>query len=223
MITATSPQRNPILTSFSSLSGRVAIFGGSFDPITNAHIAVAQHIQDSKQLDYVVFMPTPSNPLKAAVQASAQDRLAMLRLALSPHRAMLVSDWELKQQQFVPTSETLRHVRGELPDEASLHLIIGSDCLDTLSRWVNVMKIFEHAEVITLSRKVLAEDDFRKLAPLGEQCIDHIRRNLVEVPPIAGSSTEVRKAVATGQSIEALVPPGVPEYIRHAGLYHRAP
>lgn len=219
MITA-KIQHDPVLRSFSDLHGRIGIFGGSFDPVTNAHLEVARIVQRAHNLDFIVFMPTPSNPLKDVINAAGKHRFEMLKGALAEQQRFYVSDWELDFQEFVPTSVTVNQIKQLIPKDSSLHFIIGSDCIDTFARWVNVRNIFNAAEVITVTRSELSEQDFSKLKPLEDRFIDHIRSKLVVVPPIPGSSTAVRAAAEKGEDISSMVPKRVADYIAKLGLYN---
>jgi len=113
---------------------KIALLGGTFNPVHYGHLLIAQTALDSYSLDKVVFVPAGRPPHKKSPRTSAQDRLAMLRLAVRGHPVFAVSDWEIRQDRVVYTWETLEHFHHVWP-KASLYFIIGSDAFRTLPKW----------------------------------------------------------------------------------------
>ncbi len=133
---------------------RIALFGGTFDPIHNGHLLMAEAARESHHLERILFVPAGFPPHKRAPRASARERLRMVRLALRGNPSFGVSDWEIRQNRVVYTYETLEHFRRRYP-EASLYFVLGSDALKKLPHWR------EFRRVKSLCRLAVA----RRLAP----------------------------------------------------------
>jgi nicotinate-nucleotide adenylyltransferase len=130
---------------------KIALLGGTFNPVHNGHLLIAQTALDSYTLDKVVFIPAGLPPHKKSPRTSIQDRLAMLRLAVRGNPAFAVSDWEIRQGRVVYTWETLEHFHRLWPN-ASLFFIIGSDSLKTLPKWRKSNRIRRLCRVIAIPR-----------------------------------------------------------------------
>jgi nicotinate-nucleotide adenylyltransferase len=113
---------------------RIALLGGTFNPVHGGHLLIAEAARQAFHLDRVIFVPAGQPPHKKRPLTSAQHRLAMLRLAVRGNPFFRISDWEIKQKRVVYTVETLEHFRKQWP-KAALHFIIGSDSLKDLPRW----------------------------------------------------------------------------------------
>jgi nicotinate-nucleotide adenylyltransferase len=113
---------------------KIALFGGTFNPVHCGHLLIAQAALEAHHLDRVVFIPAGHPPHKQKPGTSARRRLAMLRLAIRGNRAFRVSDWEIRQERVVYTFETVDHFRRRWP-KAELYFIVGSDALKTLPTW----------------------------------------------------------------------------------------
>src|SRR5438477_7389486 len=113
---------------------RIALFGGTFNPVHYGHLLIAETARESYHLDQVVFVPAGRPPHKKRPLTSAQRRLAMLRLAVRGNPAFKIDDWEIRQKRVVYTVQTLERFLLRLPG-ASFHFLIGSDSLKGLPRW----------------------------------------------------------------------------------------
>ncbi len=200
---------------------RIALFGGSFDPVQEAHIFVAQKAMEAFRLDKVIFIPARQNPLKNdAPGASAEQRLDMLKLALSEESAFEVSDLELQAEaELSYTVDTVESFRKLYP-EATLFFLIGSDNLDTLHQWKSLELLFSLLDgVIVVSRH--RED--RKKLELNEQLSgaqkEKLREGFLDIEPVELSSTEIREALASKAFNGEGLPKKVFEYIQEKSLY----
>jgi len=113
---------------------RIALFGGTFNPVHYGHLLIAEAARQSQKLDRVVFTPAGIPPHKKRPHTSAPHRLAMLRLAIRGNPAFTASDWEIRQKRVVYTYETLEYFHGRWP-QASLYFILGSDSLRLVPKW----------------------------------------------------------------------------------------
>ena len=200
---------------------RVGIYGGTFSPIHNGHIAAAKAFMEQMWLDILYVIPTGVTPHKDMKgNATAADRLEMCRLAFADMDGVIVSDLEMKREGKSYTVDTLRELYD--PD-GRLFLLMGTDMLMTLDQWREPDEIFRLCYPVYVRRETDGELD----APIVEKIKSYqdkygkvVRR--IVTPAIELSSTDVRAAVAEGFPIEGAVPPAVAAYIREHGLYRNA-
>lgn len=214
-------QRDPWLEDLRGLSGRIGLYGGSFDPVHRAHLEVARSALRALAFDRVIFLPTARNPMKPrGPRASDEDRAAMLRLALAEEPAFYVSPLELRRAGTSYTIDTLRAVRSAVDPGAELVFVMGSDCLPDFPRWVRVRELFDYARICAVERAGFAREDLGRLEPeLGAELVERLRRDFVSRPPIPGSSTAARAAAREGRLDASELAPAVAAYVRERGLY----
>lgn len=111
---------------------KIALFGGSFDPPHNGHIAIVEKALEQLDVDRVIVVPTYLNPFKSGMHAPALQRLEWLRTIFATEPRVEVSDFEVAQERPVPTIETVQHYAGEAQTR---YLIIGADNLASLETW----------------------------------------------------------------------------------------
>lgn len=193
------------------VANRVAIYGGSFDPIHNGHLAVAEAARDRFELDEVMIVPTAHPPHRSDAVASYQDRYNMIELAVEGRRAIHPSKLEEPGSAFKHyTIETLRRLRQMLPKD-ELFVIIGVDSYNNLHTWREPQALATEAELIVVSRPGSEPDAKLRLPASRVHFIRDIQQDV--------SASQIRAAVAAGQPIEKFVPRAVAEYIRAHHLY----
>lgn len=196
--------------------GRVGLFGGSFDPVHNGHLAAARRAREAGELDAVVFIPAAVSPLKVGrMVAPDEDRLAMLRLAIADEAAFSVSDYEIAKAGVSYTIDTVRHFEAAWPD-ARFILIIGADSLATLHRWREARALVDRCEILTLARPGWTVDC---VPGFDEAVAARLLAGVVADFSQDVSSSEVRRRLAAGRSASGLVPAAVADYIRRRNLY----
>ena len=196
---------------------RVAVFGGTFNPIHNGHLHLAGRFAELLQSDLVLLIPTNVPPHKQAPDlAPAADRLAMCRLAVRDNNLFQVSDMEIRRGGPSYTSETLLRLRGLFPD-AELSLIVGEDMFVTLEQWRSPETIYRLAVLCAAPRSPEGTAALRQYAARIEAKGARTRIENIDYLPV--SSTLVRKKIREGKSISALVPEPVERYIREKKLY----
>lgn len=196
--------------------GRLAVYGGSFNPVHRGHIHLAEQFRLRLRLDRVVLMPAGIPPHKAAPDlAAAPDRLAMCRLAAA-EAGLEVSDLELRRSGPSYTVDTLRALRGQNPGD-ELFLITGEDMFLTLLTWRDAPEILRLAAVCAAPRSW--EGMRRMEAYAAELRAAGGRIFLQDIAYLPISSTQVRRAVREGRSIRELVPEAVAGYIESRHLY----
>ncbi len=178
---------------------QVGLFGGSFDPIHVGHVALAKGILEQCHLDEVWLMVSPQNPLKQQSDLSDdQTRFEMAQLALEDVPGVKACDYEFQLSKPSYTWNTLQHLRKDYPDTA-FTLIVGGDNWARFERWYHWKDILRNHRVVVYPRSPYP--------------------GTVELPLIDVSSTEIRRRVRVGQSIDGLVPEQVAAYIKKRGLY----
>ena len=200
---------------------RVGIYGGTFSPVHNGHVAAAKAFMEQMWLDILYVIPTGVTPHKDMQgDATAADRLEMCRLAFEGMEGVIVSDLEMRREGKSYTVDTLR----ELYDpEGRLFLLMGTDMLLTLDKWREPDEIFRLCYPVYVRRETDGEMDgaiVEKISSYQQKYGKVVRR--IVTPAIELSSTDVRAAVAEGFPIEGAVPPAVAAYIRDRGLYRNA-
>jgi nicotinate-nucleotide adenylyltransferase len=199
---------------------RLALFGGTFDPVHYGHLLLAEQCREQCRLDEVWFMPAASPPHKREQPLSAAEhRVDMLRLAIGGHEALSVSLIEIERGGTSYTVDTLEHLRGLRPDD-ELFLLLGSDSLADLPTWRDPARVCELATPVAVGRAGGPQIDYAPLASLvTPQRLSEIRRHLVAMPLVELASSDIRRRVAAGRSIRYQTPRSVEQYIHTHGLY----
>ncbi len=171
---------------------RVGIFGGSFDPVHNVHLALAEAAAKTLRLDRVIFVPAAHSPLKSEVpSAPAELRVEMLRAALENVPAAEVSTWEIEQGGKSFSFNTVRHFRETLP-RADFFWIFGADQLAQLDRWHEAEALCREVAFVAMRR------DADALPPVPAALKGFARVIPLTLPRADLSSTEIRQKIAAG-------------------------
>lgn len=189
---------------------RVGVFGGSFDPVHNAHVALARLALEQLKLDEVRWIPVCRPSQKTRKLSDAADREAMVRLAIAGEPRFVLDRIELRRRGVSYTLDTIRELAAAEPGTEWV-LILGQDQYATLHTWRDWRELVSQVTLAIANRPDVA-------AALNEQ-IGRVPHQLVTLPMMDISSTEVRRRVAAGESIASLVPPAVASYIERRHLY----
>lgn len=194
---------------------KVGIFGGCFDPVHNAHLTLAEVARDALGLDRVIFVPAAASPLKTGTpNASGEDRLEMLEVAIAKRADFEVSDWELKQGGTSYSLATAKHFSEAFPF-AEFYWLLGADQLALLDRW---HKIEDLAKIVRFAAMCRDGDTLPAISPEIEKfvCIMPL-----SVPPVDISSTFIREKISTlsDDELEHYMPKQVIKIIRKNKLY----
>ncbi len=197
---------------------RIGIYGGTFSPVHNGHVAAARAFMAQMWLDILYVIPTGLTPHKEMQgNATAADRLEMLRLAFGDMEGVVVSDMEVRRAGKSYTVDTLRALSRP---EDRLFLLCGTDMMLTLDSWREPEEIFRLCYPVYIRREndtALDEEIVRKNTLYQQKYGKVVRRILAPVVDV--SSSQVRQAVADDQPIDSLVPPAVADYIKAKKLY----
>jgi nicotinate-nucleotide adenylyltransferase len=202
---------------------RLGILGGTFDPVHYGHLLLAECCREQCQLDAVWFLPAAVPPHKQDRELTpAPQRIEMLDLAIAGNRAFSVCRFETDRGGVNYSVDTLAHFREEDPSR-ELFLLVGADMFLDLPHWRSTARVCELAVPVVVGRPGCGPIDFECLREIaGPERIELMRRHQVEMPEIGISGTELRRRVASGQSIRYRVPRAVEMYIKTHGLYNIA-
>jgi nicotinate-nucleotide adenylyltransferase len=202
---------------------RVALFGGSFDPVHVAHLILAECALEEARLERVIFVPARRSPHKTdADPAPDADRLQMLRLATEGNDRFDVSDLEMQRPQPSYTLTTVRQFRDRLGPQCRLCLLLGADSIRGLASWWRVRELLEEVEVVAFARPGAPLENLCVLeSQLGAAAVERLRRGLIRAPLLEVSAAGIRESLRAGRSVRYLVPEPVLRHIRERGLYRQ--
>lgn len=209
-------------------------YGGSFDPVHNGHLAVARAARDAFAAE-VLMLPAGDPPHKDTTHADAEQRAAMLALALANVTDIALDRRELQRAGPSYTVDTLRELRSEWGPHAPIAWLIGADSLVQLQTWHRWRELFELAHLVVVPRPQVPIDtsSLREQAP---EVLAHIQHRWLPIPALVDSaagglallplpelrmesSTELRLRIQNKQPWQDWVPPAVAAYIVRLNLY----
>ncbi len=218
---------------------RIAVYGGTFDPVHAGHEAVARNLTELFALDEVVFVPAYVAPHKRGRKVSpALDRHAMLALATQDERLFRVSAVELNAPERPYTVETLTRFCGSLGGTARLFFVMGADSWEEITTWREWERVLALTDQLVVTRPGYELPTGHVTEAVRERIVDvrgasrgrveeELKRDegprvyLTDAANVKAAATDVRALVARGdwESLDGLVAPAVAEYIRKYGLY----
>lgn len=188
---------------------RLGVMGGTFDPIHHGHLVAASEVAAALNLDEVLFVPTGEPPQKPDV-TNSEDRYLMTVIATASNPRFNVSRVDIDRDGPTYTVDTLRDIQAEHPD-AELFFITGADAIMQILEWKDFDELWSAAKFVAVTRP---GHDMRLPENAPEGAIE-----VLEVPALSISSTDVRQRAANGDPVWYLVPDGVVQYINKHNLY----
>jgi nicotinate-nucleotide adenylyltransferase len=189
---------------------RLGVFGGTFDPVHVAHLVAAAEARDQLRLDRVLLVVAHDPWQKQGeVVACAEDRYAMVAAAVDGVDGLEPSRLEIDRAGVTYTADTLGALHAR---DRELYLIVGSDVAARLATWMRP------DEVRMLATLAIVQRGDESAPSLG----DGWRVEVVRMPRLDVSSTDLRRRIATGRSIDFLMPPGAVRVLRDRRLYTRS-
>ena len=208
----------------------VAVYGGTFDPPTRAHVELPLAVADAIGADHLLIIPASASPFKpGGAHATDEQRLRMLELAFGDRAGVTVTPIEIERGGASYTVDTLRDLTCRFPG-ITFRLIIGADQAESFHRWREAGAILDLAEPAVMLRGDSAHFD-AGVAGLLESMAPHWtteeleawRARIVKAPTIDASSTEARALLAShspdDKRLSQLLLPEVLDYISRSGLY----
>jgi nicotinate-nucleotide adenylyltransferase len=196
---------------------RLGILGGTFDPVHRGHLVLARAARDEMGLDRVLFIPA-GQPWRKADRdvTSADQRLAMLQLALEREETFEIVLLEIEREGPSYAADTLEALRQDRPND-ELFFILGEDALLDMPNWARPGRILELVMLVVARRvgvgREAVEEAARRLPGLHERAV------WLKMPLLNVSGTDVRDRASRGLPIGDLVPRAVETYIREHALY----
>lgn len=192
---------------------RLALYGGGFDPVHNAHLTIARYALKQVGLDRLIFIPSAQSPLKENLpMATAEERVEMLELATDGEQRFKVDTYEVEKGGISYSVDTVRYFKAHYVN-AEVFWMIGADQFEQLDRWREIEVM---AEMVTFL--VFGRPGSNLKAPT----VEGLNYFEVDAPMMEESSTEIRRRCQEGLSIEGLVPDAVEAFISESGLYTKA-
>jgi nicotinate-nucleotide adenylyltransferase len=196
---------------------RLGIFGGTFDPVHYGHLLAAEQCREQCRLDEVWFVPAAVPPHKAGVEISpGKARAEMLELAVAGLPQFRVSRMELERDGPSYTVDTLAVLRRDDPTR-ELFLILGADSLADFATWREPRRVAELATILAVNRGRVTPDVSAAAQQLGREFQALVQ--VVEMPAVDLASTDIRRRVREGRSIQFMTPRAVDVYLRQHNLY----
>ncbi len=202
---------------------RLGLFGGTFDPVHQGHLILAECCREACALDAVWFLPAGDPPHKPSGEiSSAKMRAEMLEFAIAGHPQFAVNRMEFDRSGKTYTYQTLQQLHDEDPTR-ELFFLIGADSLADLPTWREPKHILELATIVAVNRGDRPLPDIASVAArIGgkdQQASLAEKISVVSMPGIDISSTDIRRRVREGRSIRFLTPRAVEMYIAEHRLY----
>jgi nicotinate-nucleotide adenylyltransferase len=203
------------------MSEKIILFGGTFDPVHTAHIEVAQAAAEKIGADRVILIPARRSPHKEQKPVAADnDRIAMLKLAVTGNSLFQISPVELNRAEPSYTIDTIRHFKQRFGKNCELYWLIGADMLKDLPKWHKINDLLKDCTLCVMNRGGFDRLDFDTLtAKLGTQAVEKLRQNQIKTPLIKISSTEIRQKLLDGKEVRRHLHPEVLNYIKTHRLY----
>lgn len=199
---------------------RIGIFGGSFDPIHNGHLLLAELCCESLGLDQVRFLIANVSPFKTdKLPASNRDRAEMVKLAIGGNPKFEIDTREIDRGGVSYTIDSVRSISEENPD-SSMFLLMGADALADIAKWKDPAELFQLVTPCIISRGGVGEPQWDVLLPyMDAKRLKEIEAARVTAPQVEISSLDLRNRTKLGKSIRYQVPRSVELYIQQQQLY----
>lgn len=207
----------------------VAMLGGTFDPVHHGHLRTAVELRDRLGCDQLRLIPCYRPPHREAPSIAAEQRLAMVELAIAGEPGLRVDDRELKRDQPSYSIDTLASLRRELGPECGLVMVIGTDALLGLQRWHRWQELLQLAHIVVVRRPGWQLGADHPLAAWVDahqvDTVEALRQTpcgrllWLQLTPLAISATQIREEIQAGRTPRYLLPDAVLSYIEQHGLY----
>lgn len=221
---------------------RLGILGGTFNPIHRCHLAIATQTRDRLSLDQVLFIPSGNPPHKpAASLAPAEDRYAMVELAIASEPTFKLSDLEIRRTTKSYTIDTIQLLQSRYPPSTELFFIIGLDSLLEFPTWKDASRLLSLCHFVVASRPQVGFASLNAfpllppLSPESNQALQNLDQGTLEqyeiptganqslwllrLPPCHVSASDIRDRILRGAGLSSLLPEPVESYIIEHGFY----
>jgi len=200
------------------MNKRVGILGGTFNPIHIGHLILAERALEEYELDEILFIPTGTPYFKSAAEVlDKKVRISMTGNAIEDNPNFALSTIETDREGISYTYETLQLLKKDNPD-TQYYLILGADTLFQIEQWKHPEIILKLAGILGAVRDDKNHEDLKvRAAELEEKFGTEV--NILRMPHIGVSSSDIRERIRTGKSVRYMLPEKTLEYIEKNGLY----
>lgn len=197
---------------------KAGIMGGTFNPVHNAHLMLAEQAYEQLGLDKIIFIPSKNPPHKNNADiVSDKHRFNMLELAISGHENFEVSDIELKREGITYTLDTVAALKDANPD-IEYNFIVGGDSFMNFMKWRKPEEIIKYCRIVAAGRDGYTKEQLTEHLLYLNQCLK-TTITFIDVPDMAISSEMIRKLLAANKPVKEYLPQQVYEYIQTHKLY----
>ena len=175
---------------------RIGIFGGSFNPVHNGHLRLAERALEELNLEKVIFVPSYQTPLKKEDLFPASLRLGLLRAAVKKYPRFFVSSCEIQRKGRSFTVDTLRFFKKRFKKNAVFYFLSGADALKNLHRWRSLKQVLALCRFVVMTRPGFSMRPLETAGPI----------SFVALDALSISSSDVRARLRQGRPINHLVP-----------------
>lgn len=198
---------------------KIGIMGGTFDPIHNGHLVLAEQIRTRFNLQKIYFIPVGNAPHKKNITKSTKyDRFNMTKLAIESNDKFEVSDIEIVKEEISYTIDTVKELKNMINENDKLYFITGADAILLIDTWKDYKELFDLVTFIGATRPGISIEELKD--KINEVKVKHgVDIEITNVPALAISSTDIRRRVESGESIRYLLPESVERYIHENGIY----
>ncbi len=195
----------------------LTIFSGTFDPVHNAHLIIAEGVRDALNEDKILFIPAFKPPHGKVPFADAYHRLEMLKLALETNYNFEINDIEYTLGETSFSYKTVLALKKEKRINEKINFIIGSDAFKLIDSWFEVSKLAQEVKFIIVPR----HENFSERELFRDIKLKDFDYEIIKTPFIEISSSDIRERVEQNKSIKYLVPDKVERYIYKNGIYEK--
>lgn len=197
---------------------KIGIFGGTFNPVHNAHLTIAERFVDQCNLDFCLFVPAFISPFKTDDDsinlATPEQRIEMLQLAIADNPKFDIDDFEIQQNGISYSEYTIDYLIKKYSNP-ELFLLIGTDQAQDFQLWKNWQQILEKTQLCIAHRP-----NYKSNKELKDKLtINNKKPFWIEAPLMEISASDIRMRISEGKEVEKLISNGVINYIKDNGLY----
>lgn len=198
---------------------KIAVLGGSFNPIHNGHIMLGIAAHEQYDIDRILVMPNKDAYYKDDdVFVSEKARTDMVKLAIEPYDYMEFSDIELKREGSTYTIDTIEYLRKQYP-QAEIFFIIGGDSMKNLSKWYRIHDLMKYTHFLAARRSNIDYNQILALISEYKNIFPDCRIDILETENVDISSSEIRKLIKMREDVMRILPYTVFHYIKSHALY----
>lgn len=196
---------------------KIGLMGGSFDPVHNGHLVLAEQVRTRFQMDKILFIPAGNPPHKDAI-GDKEHRYEMTKLAIQDNKFFEISRIEIDSEQKSYAIDTVKRMHKLYGDDTEVFFITGADAIIDLPTWKNFDELLSICKFIGSTRPGIEDKAFNdQINALVRDYKADI--TITQVPALAISSTDIRRRIKYNLSIKYLLPANVEEYIYEHHLY----